>query len=266
MTSYGDTLSDDQRWALVYFIKSQLLKRKLGIALRVKRVQAIPSSTEDALWDRVDYLDLPMGGQIIFDPRDFTTMITNARVRGVYTGSEIAVMLEWNDKKPNKGDDGLPPDAARLQFPSKITAGSEKPYFFMGDKKRAVNIWQWKASDNLGIELNAKGPTDVTQQERQNVKVTASYKDGLYRIIFRRPLNTNDPEDPRFGAGEFIPFAVTLYDGGNNEENTKGAISAWYYLMLEPPTPAAVYVLPPIVFLATLGVLLALRKKLRKKK
>jgi DMSO reductase family type II enzyme heme b subunit len=266
MTSYGDTLSDEQRWALAYSVKSQQLKRKLGIALRAKRVNGIPSSPEDVLWESVDYLDLPMAGQIISDPRDFMTMITNVRVRSVYTGSEAALMLEWSDKKPNRGDDGLPPDAARLQFPSKIPESSEKPYFFMGDKKLGVNTWLWKASDTLGVEVNAKGPTGITQQEKQDVKVTAAYKDGLYRIIFRRLLNTGDPDDPVFEIGEFIPFAVTLYDGQNHEENNKGAISAWYYLMLEPPTSLKAFVLPPLAFLATLGAGLTLRRKLRKKR
>ncbi len=266
MTSYGDTLSDEQRWALAYFVKSQQLKRKLGIVLRATRVNAIPSSTEDALWKSVDYLDLPIAGQIIFEPRDFMTMITNLRVRSVYTSSEVALMLEWNDKKPNRGDDGLPPDAARVQFPSKIAGGPEKPYFFMGDKKLPVNIWLWKASDNLGVQVNAKGPTDTSQQEKQDVKAIAAYKDGQYRVIFRRLLNTGDQDDPVFEIGEFIPFAVTLYDGQNHEENNKGAISAWYFLMLEPPTPLRAFVLPPLAFLATLGVGLTLRRKLRKKK
>ncbi len=266
MTSYGDTLSDEQRWALAYFVKSQQLKRNLGVSLRGKRVNAIPSSTEDVLWKSMDYLDLPIAGQIIFDPRDFTPMITNVRVRSVYTSSEVAVMLEWDHKKPSRGEGGLPPDAARLQFPSKIVESSEKPYFFMGDKKLAVNIWSWKASDNLGVELNAKGPTDITQQEKQDVKTTAAYQDGLYRVIFRRLLNTGDQDDPVFEIGEFIPFAVTLYDGQNLEENNKGAISAWYYLILEPATPLKAYVLPPLAFLAILGVGLTLRKRLRKKR
>ncbi len=266
MTSYGDTLSDEQRWALAYFVKSQQLKRKLEIALRGKRVNAIPSSTEDGLWESVAYLDIPMAGQIIFDPRDFTTMITNVRVRSAYTNSEMALMLEWNDKKANRGDDGLPPDAARVQFSSKIAGGPEKPYFFMGDKKLAVNIWLWKASDNLGVELNAKGLADVTQQEKQDVKVIATYKDGQYRVIFRRLLNTGDQDEPVFEIGTFIPFAVTLYDGQNHEQDNKGAISAWYFLMLEPPTPLRVFVLPPLGFLATLGAGLTLRRKLRKKR
>jgi DMSO reductase family type II enzyme heme b subunit len=136
----------------------------------------------------------------------------------------------------------------------------------MGDRKLAVNIWQWKASDNLAVELNAQGPGSVSQQEKQDVKVTGAYKDGLYRVVFTRLLDTKDQGDPVFELGKFIPLAVTLYDGRNNEENTKGAISGWYYMMLEPPSSLQVYVLPPLAFLVVLGILMGLRKKLAKKK
>lgn len=264
MTSYGDTVSEEKRWALAYFVKSEQQTRNLGLALRVKKVDVIPSSIDDPVWKSDDYLDLPMAGQIIFDPRDFTALITNARVRGVYTGSELAVMIEWTDKRQNKGDDGLSPDAARIQFPTKMLEGA-KPYFFMGDKKSGVNIWEWKASDNRAVELTASGPDNVTQQERQVVQASSSYTDGLYRIMFKRSLDAGDDKHTVFEVGKFTPFSVTLYDGRNNEENKKGAISAWYYMVLEPPTPVTVYILPPVVFLAFLGIGRILHKKVKKK-
>jgi DMSO reductase family type II enzyme heme b subunit len=264
MTSYGDTVSEENRWALAYFVVSEQQTRRLGLSLRVKKVSAIPASTDDPVWQNVDYLDLPMGGQIIFDPRDFATLITNARVRGVYTGSELAVMVEWTGKKHNTGGDGLPPDAARIQFPAKTKEGA-KPYFFMGDKKLAVNIWWWKASGDVGVEFNAHGTEDVTQQEKQDVKVVPAFKDGQYRVIFRRELNTGDKDDTVFEAGKFIPFSVTLYDGRNGEQENKGAISAWYYMMLEPPTSPKVYIFPPIVFLIVLGIGIMLQKSVKKK-
>jgi DMSO reductase family type II enzyme heme b subunit len=264
MTSYGDTVSDEKRWALAYYVKSQQQARKLGLALKVKKANVIPSSTDDPVWQNVDYLDLPMAGQIIFDPRDFTALITNARVRGVYAGSELAVMIEWTGKKHNVGDDGHPPDAARIQFPSKSSEGVE-PFFLMGDKKSPVNIWQWKASDNLGVEFNAQGPSAFVQQEKQEIQVVPAYKDGLYRIMFKRALNTGDKDDTVFEAGKFTPFAVTLLDGRNDEENSKGAISAWYFMVLEPPIPLKVYVLPPIAFFVVLGIGLVLRKSVKMK-
>jgi DMSO reductase family type II enzyme heme b subunit len=264
MTSYGDTVSEEKRWALAYFVQSEQQKRNLGLTLRVKKVNDIPSSTDDPAWQNTDYLDLPMAGQVIFDPRDFTTPITNARIRGVYTGSELAVMIEWTDKQPNKGEGGLPPDAARIQFPAKTTEAA-RPYFFMGDKKLGVNIWQWKASDNLGIEYAAAGPDTLSQQEQQNMKAIPSYTEGLYRMVFRRALNTGVKSDTLFEIGKFMPFAVTLYDGRNSEENKKGAISAWYYMVLEPPVPPSVYILPPVVFLVFLCIGLLLHKNVRKK-
>ncbi len=264
MTSYGDTVTEEKRWAIAYYVASQQQIRHLGPALRVKKVDVIPALTDDSAWNSLEYLDIAMAGQVIFEPREFTTLITNARMRGVYTNSELALMIEWTDKQQNKGEDGLPPDAARLQFPAKSTEGA-RPYFFMGDKKLGVNMWQWKASDNLVVESVAASPDKVDLQEKQDVKVLSDYAEGRYRIVFRRSLQAVDEKHAIFEVGKFMPFSVALYDGRNNEQDKKGAISAWYYLMLEPPTPATVYILPPIAFLGMLGVGFLLRKGVKKK-
>ncbi len=254
MTSYMDSLTDEQRWALACYIDSIQLKRSPGVSLPVKKVSVIPSGVDDKAWNSAQYLDIPLGGQIIFEPRNFTPAATNVRVRGVYTGKEAALMLEWSDKKPNKGDDSLPADAVILQVPSKLTDSTDKPYFFRGSSKAGVNLYQWKASTlGAGIELNAKGISDIKEQEKQDVKFIGSYSDGLYRVILRRPLNTGDQDDIIFDRGKFIPFSITVYDGQNNEEGSKGAISAWYYMMLEPETPINVYILPPVVSLTASG-------------
>jgi DMSO reductase family type II enzyme heme b subunit len=265
MTSYGDTVPEEKRWALAYYLASQQQTRVLGPALRVKKVEVIPAATDDPVWQGIAYLDLPMAGQVIFEPRDFTALITNARVRGVYAGSELAVMIEWTDKQQNKGEDGLPPDAARIQFPTKASEGA-RPYLFMGDKKLGVNIWQWKAPDTLAAEFTAAGPENMIQQEKQDVKVAAAYSDGHYRVLFRRLLNSGEEKHTIFEIGKFMPFSVALYDGRNNEADKKGAISAWYYLVPEPPTPAKVYILPPIIFLIVLGIGIMLNRNLRKKR
>ncbi len=264
MTSYGDTVPEEKRWALAYFVQSQQQTRNLGLAFSMKKVNTLPSSTDDPVWQNAEYLDLPMAGQVIFDPRDFTSLITNARLRGVYTESELAVMIEWNNKQPSRGDDGLPPDAVRIQFPTASTEGG-RPYFLLGDKRLSVNLWQWKASDNLGSEFIAAGPENVTQQEKQDVKVTASFSDGRYRVVFRRPLKTGNEKHTVFEIGKFMPFSVTVFDGRSHEENNKGAISAWYYMMLEPPTPVTTYIFPPIAFLIALGFGILLNKRLPKK-
>jgi DMSO reductase family type II enzyme heme b subunit len=268
MASFQSSYSDRERWALSHFVKSIQIKKKTGSALSAKKVDAIPSSTDNEHWNSVPYLDMPMGGQIIFEPRQFTPIITNTRVRSLYTDSEVAIMLEWTDKKPNKGDDGLPPDAARLQFPVDVSSGPEKPFFFLGDKNNAVNLWYWRASDNQALELNAKGQgeNDLIHQETNNIEAEALYSDGLYRVIFRRPLETGDNNDIVFTTGKFIPFSVTVFDGQQNEQGNRATISAWYYVVLEPATPLKVYLMPPLVSLACIGAGMSIRKKMKKNK
>ncbi len=260
MTSYQDTLSDEERWALACYIKSRQLNRKLGVSLMVKKASTIPS-LEDQAWDKVDYIDLPMAGQIMFEPRNFTPTITNVRVRGLYTNTEVGILLEWTDRKPNRGDDGMPPDGVRIQFPLKT---GEKPYFFMGDKKVTAYLWSFFVSENRGTEFNAKGPGTLTIQNNQDIKAEGMYRNGLYRVLFKRPLLTKDENDTRFEPGRFVPFSVQVYDGRNKEEGNRATISAWYYLILEPPTPLKVYVLPPIVTLIFLAAGVILHKRMSK--
>ncbi len=266
MASFQTSYSDEKRWALSHFLMSLQTERKTGSALSVKKVDAVPSSTDDEQWDAVDYLDMPMSGQLMFKPRQFTPLITNVRVRGLYSDSEVAIMLEWTDKKPNKGDDGHPSDAVRAQFPATLSDGPEKPYFYLGDKSNPVNLWYWRASDNTAIEQNAKGHKKdaLVQQEKNDVQADANYSDGSYRVLFRRPLDTADKNDITFTPGKFIPISITAFDGEQDEQGNRATVSAWYYVMLEPPTPMKVYVMPPLVGLAFIGAGIGIRKRLKK--
>jgi DMSO reductase family type II enzyme heme b subunit len=266
MTSYQDSLTDEERWSLALFIKSLQIQRKLGIALTVDEIENLPSSVDDPLWDKADYIDLPMAGQIIFEPRHFTPTITNVRVRGVYTKDKLALMLEWTDKRPNGVDDrGKPSDAARIQLPSSISGGSSKPYFFMGHRGNPVNIWQWQASDNSALEYTAKGVDNVRVQSEQDLSTFVSYDNGLYKLVFIRELNTSNEDDLQIVSGKFIPFSVALYDGENDEEGLKAAVSAWYFVMLKKPSTMKVYLFPPMVSLLVFGACVFMHRKLRVK-
>ena len=228
-------------------------------------MQRVPETIDDPLWEQADYLDLPMGGQVIFEPREFTPVITNVRVRGYYDNDRVAIMLEWVDKKPNTGDDDMPPDGIRIQFPEKLTGGTEKPYFFMGDKRHPVNLWWWNAATNTAEEYTAKGKDKLERQQSQDIKSNGLYKEGLYRVVFTRKLKTDDKKDIVFEPGRFIPFSVAAFDGRQEEEGIRCALSAWYYMMLEPGTPVKVYVMPPLVVIVVFGIGLGLHRRLSKK-
>ncbi|RJQ43550.1 MAG: hypothetical protein C4538_11820 [Nitrospiraceae bacterium] len=220
MASFYDSYSEENRWALSYYLLSIQVWRKLDSILAIEKTDRLPSSPVDDLWNKADYTDLKIEGKKVFGI-PFISLITNMRVRGVYTNSHIAIMLEWDDKKPDKGNDGFPPDAVRLQFPS---------------ARNLVNIWYWNASDGRAVEFNASGQqiNDLIRQERSDIQAVSNYDDGIYRLMFTRPLATGDSNDITFFLNRHIPFSVIAYDGKNNEQGERGAMSAVRYIMLKP--------------------------------
>jgi DMSO reductase family type II enzyme heme b subunit len=222
MASFQDAYDDKERWALSYFLLSLQVKRKFNIILKMKNVLSIPTSTEDTLWDKVDHIDIKMEGDKVFG-LPFIPMITNIRIRGLFTFSEVAIMLEWADRKPNKGDDDFPPDAVRLQFPA---------------ARNLFNIWYWSAMDNRVVEFNATSPqtTAMTRQKKTDVAVISHYKDGLYRVIFTRTITRLEENDVHFAIGKRVPFSIVAYDGQHREKDERGSRSSVRYILLERQT------------------------------
>jgi DMSO reductase family type II enzyme heme b subunit len=219
MPSFYDTYSEEQRWGLTYYLKSLQIERKFGTIVVIKKAARVPVSTEDALWETTDYIDLKMEGKKVFGI-PFISMITNMRVRGIHTNSKVAIMLEWMDKKPDKGDDEFPPDAIRLQLPL---------------IRNRINVWYWSASDNQAVEFNASGQQidELTRQQKTDIEVSSSYSEGVYRLMFTRNIRTGDSDDITFTINRHIPFSVIAYDGKNREKGDRGAMSAVRYLIMK---------------------------------
>ena len=62
------------------------------------------------------------------------------------------------------------------------------------------------------------------------------------------------------------PIAFYAWDGSNGESGTRGAVGSWYYLHLEQPVAAGVYIAPVIVaaLTALLGIVVVLRAQKRR--
>jgi mono/diheme cytochrome c family protein len=91
MPSFYDSYSEEQRWGLSYYLKSLQIERKFGAILPLKKAEKVPASTKDALWKETEYIDLKMEGKKVFGI-PFISMITNMRVRGIYTNSKVAII------------------------------------------------------------------------------------------------------------------------------------------------------------------------------
>jgi DMSO reductase family type II enzyme heme b subunit len=254
MPSFVDAIpAAEDRWALAAYVKSLTRAPASGQVLRARRVEgAIPSDPYAAAWDGADYLDVPLAGQIIVEPRWFKPAHDVVSARALYNDEEIAILLEWDDGTQNRGEGGKPPDRAAVQFPAEKEPGEEKPYFLLGDRRRPVDTWRWGADGSLERFI-AHGAQRVEARPPGALRAQGAYRDGQFRVILRRPLAAASEREVEFAPGRFVPVAFHLWDGAQGEEGLKAAISAWHYVALEPPTPATVYLWPLLVGCATLG-------------
>lgn len=254
MASFEDALSEEERWALAHYVRSLQTPRKLGSTLVAKRVEKLPSDPGDPLWDSVDYLDIPMVGQVVMEPRMFAPRVDNVRVQAVYNDADAAFRLVWGDSTETKPDpaSGIFEDAIAVQFPVTVPTGPKRPYFLLGDSENPVNLWRWGSARSGALELNAKGANQIQPQSEsaQQVAANLKYVDGQYRLVFKRALSTPDRDlDIQLAPGQFIPLAFFAWDGANNETAAKSSLSSWYFLLLEPTIPATVYLYPFLGFL-----------------
>jgi DMSO reductase family type II enzyme heme b subunit len=234
-------------------------KPDFATILPVRPVQGeIPDDPAAPFWTGQAPANFPLAGQVTVDPRNFTPSIDMITVRAVYSDSEIAFHLSWDDPTESKTDPSGKTfgDQVALQFPAKISEESERPYLFMGDGSNPVYLLRWSGDAGAG-EANAGGLGGITplKKEQAQAKAMARYENGSYRLVIKRPrVAPAQATTPSFSAGTFIPVAFFAWDGSRGETGTKFSMSSWYYLRLEPPPSKARWVYPPFVVAAVFGL------------
>jgi DMSO reductase family type II enzyme heme b subunit len=217
--------------------------------------EAIPDDPNAEFWTTRPAANIPLMGQVIVDPRNVNPVIDLVSVRAVYNDTEIAFHLTWDDPSESKGDAaGAHPDVVSLQFPPALGAGTERPYFLMGDGSEAVSLLRWQHGKGVH-EASANGPAKVQVRDGSEATGQAVFKDGQYRLVLKRPLAGREGR-PALEPGVFVPVAFQAWDGGAGETGPKMSLTSWYYLRLEPPQSNRRFVIPPVVAILTLAVML----------
>jgi hypothetical protein len=87
------------------------------------------------------------------------------------------------------------------------------------------------------------------------VGAQAVYDHGQWRVVFTRALASSDTASQLpFLSGRAIPIAFFAWDGSNGEHGTRMAASTWYFLALDEPVPARVFISPVLAMVLTLGL------------
>lgn len=159
MPAYGDALSEQETWAVAYYVLSLADRRPAAKVpaengtVRVRRVQGeLALDPFAAAWRQARQQAVPLRTLWLRDKQ-----IPAVRVAAVHNGREIAFLLEWNDRVADVATLGVDQfrDAVAVQFPARATAlhahGHPEPSYVMGEKDHAVNIWHWKSDWQLDV-------------------------------------------------------------------------------------------------------------------
>jgi mono/diheme cytochrome c family protein len=122
-------------------------------------------------------------------------------------------------------------DAVAVQIPSQAPTGARKPYFIFGDAQNSVDLWFFDLAKPAPQQFTARGSGDVTPKDTTDLTGVASYDQGEWSVIFKRPRRVNS--GATLSPGEFMPVAFSVWDGFSRERGKRRALSLWYSIYVE---------------------------------
>jgi mono/diheme cytochrome c family protein len=130
-------------------------------------------------------------------------------------------------------------DAVAIQIPSAPPTSARKPYFIFGDAENSVDLWFFDLAGTSPAQFTGKGSGDIAPNDTGDLTGVASYDQGEWSVIFKRPLRP--ASGAAFSQGEFMPIAFSAWDGLSRERGNRRGLTAWYSLYVEPEVvPSAV--------------------------
>ncbi len=130
-------------------------------------------------------------------------------------------------------------DAVAIQIPSQVPAGARKPYFLFGDAQNPVDLWFFNLAGSDPLQFTGRGSGDIAPNATGDLTGAASYDQGEWSVIFKRPLRT--ASGAPFSPGEFMPVALSVWDGVSRERGNRRGLTTWYAVYVEAAVvPSAV--------------------------
>ena len=130
-------------------------------------------------------------------------------------------------------------DAVAVQIPSAVPTGARKPYFIFGDAQNSVDLWYYDLARTDPLQFTGRGTGSIALNDAGDLTGVASYDQGEWSVIFKRPLRPNSGAP--FVAGQFLPISFSVWDGFSRERGNKRGLTAWYSIYMEPEVvPSAI--------------------------
>lgn len=222
----------------------------------------LPSAPDDAAWAKVSSLTVPLSGQVITRPVWPEPTARALAVRSLHNGTEIAFLLEWQDNTKN---DRLTPGTFRDGVAIGLPLGDAPAFFCMGQLDHYINIWHWKADWQSDIDRRASRQTEkkeggvrtfeviprrvssvedligggfstlTTKEKQGRIQGKAQWKDGVWRVVMRRPLSSEEQEnEAKLIPGRVQTVSFAVWNGENKERNGQKSVAPWFQLAIDP--------------------------------
>ena len=130
-------------------------------------------------------------------------------------------------------------DAVAVQIPSQAPTDARKPYFIFGDAQTPVDLWFFDLARPDPLQFAGRGSADIALNDTGDLTGVASYDQGEWSAIFKRPLRP--ASGGALAPGQFMPIAFSVWDGFSRERGNRRGLTVWYSLYVEPEAvPSAV--------------------------
>ena len=279
-----DAITADGRWHVANYVYSlregSTWPGERNVISAVELAGDLPTSVDDASWQEVPASTFRLVPNIIKEERLFTPLNDTISVRVLYNQSEIAFLLEINDRTESipggavmtqlpDADETMYSDAVALQFPKEkaySTTPVEKPLFRHGDPKHSTTIWYWNAGSvepevkSSTVLFDASGPNSrlAMRSGDNDLSGSGTWQDGRWRVLLKRqrgisdkPDNSVDSGDLIFKKGQFIPVSFANWEGNNGESGSRHTMTPWFWLLLPHETNYT------FIYVSSLGTSLA---------
>jgi mono/diheme cytochrome c family protein len=154
-------------------------------------------------------------------------------------------------------------DAVSIQIPSAVPTTARKPYFIFGDSQNSVDLWFFDLARPDPLQFTGKGSADVAPNDTGDVTGVASYDQGEWSVIFKRPIRPT--AGAPFTPGEFLPIAFSVWDGASRERGSRRGLTVWESVYLEPevvPSAAGPMIrIGLVLLLAELAIIAFVRRR-----
>jgi DMSO reductase family type II enzyme heme b subunit len=257
-----DAINLEDRWHVAnytYSLRSDTSAPGERVVIEAVEVaKELPSGVDDGDWQKAPATTLRLVPNIIKEERLFTPLNDAITIRVLYNDSEIAFLLEVNDRTDSRPggpvltqlpdeDSPMYSDAFAIQFPKEdayTTAPVEKPQYRHGDVAHPTTIWYWNAGavdppiEPQATVLDATGSDNklITRAGSSDLVARSNWENGRWRVLMKRSRNSDGSPDLIFRKGRFIPVSFANWDGNNGEVGSKHTLTPWFWLLLPPDT------------------------------